>query len=41
VLVFSPVRSDGRYPLSLIPTFLVPLALMLHLATFRRLASEC
>ena len=29
-----------RYPLSLIPTFLVPLALMLHLATFRRLASN-
>jgi hypothetical protein len=30
-----------HYPMSLIPTFLVPLALMLRLATFRRLASEC
>jgi hypothetical protein len=42
-LLAGSVTTDvvARYPLSLIPTFLVPLALMLHLATFRRLASEC
>ena len=41
-LLAGPVTTDvvTRYPLSLIPTFLVPLALMLHLATFRRLASD-
>ena len=40
-LLPGPVTTDvmARYPLSLIPTFLVPLALMLHLTTFRRLAS--
>ena len=38
-LLAGPVPTDAmtRYPLSLIPTFLVPIALMLHLATFRRL----
>jgi hypothetical protein len=37
----GPVTTDAmaRYPLSLIPTFLVPLAFMLHLATLRRLAT--
>ena len=40
-LLAGSVTTDvvARYPLSVIPTFLVPLALMLHLATFRRLAS--
>jgi hypothetical protein len=32
-----PTDAMTRYPLSLIPTFLVPIALMLHVATFRRL----
>jgi len=32
-----PTDAMTRYPLSLIPTFLVPIALMLHLATFQRL----
>ncbi len=35
-----PTDAMARYPLSLIPTFLVPLALMLHLATFRALATS-
>jgi hypothetical protein len=41
LLAAGPVTTDAmaRYPMSLIPTFLVPLALMLHLATFRRLAT--
>ncbi len=41
LLAAGPVTTDAmaRYPLSLIPTFLVPLALMLHLTTFRRLAT--
>jgi hypothetical protein len=40
-LLAGPVTTDAmaRYPLSLIPTFLVPLALMLHFAAFRRLAA--
>lgn len=40
-LLAGPLTTDAmaRYPLSLIPTFLVPIALMLHLATFRRLRS--
>ena len=40
-LLAGPVTTDAmaRYPLSVIPTFLVPLALMLHLATFRKLAA--
>jgi hypothetical protein len=38
----GPVTTDGMavYPLSLIPTFLVPLALLLHLSTFRALAAK-
>jgi hypothetical protein len=38
-LLAGPVATDAvaRYPLSLIPTYLVPIALTLHLATFRRL----
>lgn len=41
-LLAGPVTTDAmaRYPLSLIPTFLVPLALMLHLCTFRALRRE-
>jgi len=41
-LLAGPVTTDAmaRYPLSLIPTFLVPLALMLHLCTFRALAAR-
>jgi hypothetical protein len=35
-----PTDAMARYPLSLIPTFLVPLALMLHLSTFRALATS-
>jgi hypothetical protein len=33
----GPISTDamGRYPLSVIPTFLVPLALILHYQTFR------
>jgi hypothetical protein len=36
------VTTDGmaRYPLSLIPTFLVPVALLLHLSTFRALSAK-
>jgi hypothetical protein len=34
-----PSDAVARYPLSLVPTFLVPIALMLHLAAFRRLRS--
>jgi hypothetical protein len=38
----GPVTTDvmARYPLSLIPTFLVPLALLLHLCTFRALSAN-
>jgi len=41
-LLAGPVGTDGMaaYPLSLIPTFLVPLAFMLHLCTFRALAAQ-
>ena len=38
----GPVSTDvmARYPLSLIPSFLVPLALLLHLCTFRALSAK-
>jgi hypothetical protein len=41
-LLAGHVTTDvmARYPLSLIPTFFVPLALMLHLTTFRKLAAR-
>jgi hypothetical protein len=35
-----PTDVVARYPLSVIPTFFVPLALMLHLSTFRALATS-
>ena len=35
-----PTDAMAAYPLSLIPTFLVPLAFMLHLCTFRALAAR-
>ena len=35
-----PTDAMARYPLSLIPTFLVPLALILHISAFRALAVE-
>lgn len=40
-LLAGAVTTDAmaRYPLSLIPTFFVPLALMLHLTIFRKLAA--
>jgi len=40
-LLAGPVTTDvmARYPLSLIPTFAVPLALMLHISTYRRLGT--
>jgi hypothetical protein len=36
------IRTDalGRYPFSLIPSFLVPLALLLHVTSLRRLAAH-
>lgn len=35
-----PTDAVARYPLSLIPSFLVPLALILHITTFRALATS-
>jgi len=41
-LLAGPVTTDAvvRYPLSLIPTFFVPLALMLHVTIARKLAAR-
>ena len=35
-----PTDAVGRYPLSLIPTFFVPLAILLHLAAMSRLREQ-
>ncbi|HXU02775.1 MAG TPA: hypothetical protein VN903_17540 [Polyangia bacterium] len=35
-----PTDVVARYPMSVIPTFFVPLALMLHISTFRALATS-
>jgi hypothetical protein len=41
-LLAGSIPTDGvaRYPMSLIPTFLVPIALMLHISAFRALATS-